>query len=280
MGWRGARDCRHPALTGGPHPGPDSTSAMPAPPSAGERRRSARYRGLDNLECRQLSYQPLGLEAHRDERTDQVDHVARVLMLAQPRVRVVDDAGCLIDLGIDSSNIRSYENGRAMPSIYSLVRIALALTRRRVPPRVPRARRVPAARRAQSELGVPPRRGRGKTSVEGSRTSACRIQSLEHAARRAPARSRGRASVPRTRRLNTARDLSPHQPIGRGAERPRHQPRVRAKGSKSSGRRSTGATEGMPSTRHPGATDSGGSKLAQGSGNRGGVENGRAAPTH
>lgn len=29
--------------------------------------------------------------------------------------------------GIDSSNIRSYENGRAMPSIYSLMRIALAL---------------------------------------------------------------------------------------------------------------------------------------------------------
>ncbi len=29
--------------------------------------------------------------------------------------------------GIDSSNIRSYESGRAMPSIYSLVRIAAAL---------------------------------------------------------------------------------------------------------------------------------------------------------
>lgn len=29
--------------------------------------------------------------------------------------------------GIDSSNIRSYENGRAMPSIHTLVRIAVAL---------------------------------------------------------------------------------------------------------------------------------------------------------
>ena len=29
--------------------------------------------------------------------------------------------------GIDSSNIRAYENGRAMPSIHSLVRIAEAL---------------------------------------------------------------------------------------------------------------------------------------------------------
>ena len=29
--------------------------------------------------------------------------------------------------GIDSSNIRSYENGRAMPSVHSLVRIAIAL---------------------------------------------------------------------------------------------------------------------------------------------------------
>lgn len=29
--------------------------------------------------------------------------------------------------GIDSSNIRAYENGRAMPSIYTLMRIADAL---------------------------------------------------------------------------------------------------------------------------------------------------------
>lgn len=29
--------------------------------------------------------------------------------------------------GIDSSNIRSYENGRAMPSVHSVVRIAIAL---------------------------------------------------------------------------------------------------------------------------------------------------------
>jgi transcriptional regulator with XRE-family HTH domain len=29
--------------------------------------------------------------------------------------------------GIDSSNIRAYENGRAMPSVQSLVRIAYAL---------------------------------------------------------------------------------------------------------------------------------------------------------
>lgn len=29
--------------------------------------------------------------------------------------------------GIDSSNVRAYENGRAMPSIHSLVRIADAL---------------------------------------------------------------------------------------------------------------------------------------------------------
>ncbi|HLT68340.1 MAG TPA: helix-turn-helix transcriptional regulator [Microbacterium sp.] len=29
--------------------------------------------------------------------------------------------------GIDSSNIRAYENGRAMPSVYTLVRIADAL---------------------------------------------------------------------------------------------------------------------------------------------------------
>lgn len=30
--------------------------------------------------------------------------------------------------GIDSSNIRSYESGRAMPSIHSLIRIADALS--------------------------------------------------------------------------------------------------------------------------------------------------------
>jgi len=29
--------------------------------------------------------------------------------------------------GIDSSNIRAYENGRAMPSLHSLVRIAAAV---------------------------------------------------------------------------------------------------------------------------------------------------------
>jgi transcriptional regulator with XRE-family HTH domain len=29
--------------------------------------------------------------------------------------------------GIDSSNIRAFENGRAMPSIHSLIRIAYAL---------------------------------------------------------------------------------------------------------------------------------------------------------
>jgi transcriptional regulator with XRE-family HTH domain len=29
--------------------------------------------------------------------------------------------------GIDSSNIRAYEGGRAMPSIHSLLRIAIAL---------------------------------------------------------------------------------------------------------------------------------------------------------
>lgn len=31
------------------------------------------------------------------------------------------------DTGIDSSNIRSYESGRAMPSIHTLIRIAIAL---------------------------------------------------------------------------------------------------------------------------------------------------------
>lgn len=36
-----------------------------------------------------------------------------------------DDLGSAT--GIDSSNIRSYESGRAMPSIHSLLRIALAL---------------------------------------------------------------------------------------------------------------------------------------------------------
>jgi transcriptional regulator with XRE-family HTH domain len=29
--------------------------------------------------------------------------------------------------GIDSSNVRAYENGRAMPSLHSLIRIAAAL---------------------------------------------------------------------------------------------------------------------------------------------------------
>ena len=29
--------------------------------------------------------------------------------------------------GIDSSNVRAYENGRAMPSLHSLVRVAAAL---------------------------------------------------------------------------------------------------------------------------------------------------------
>src|SRR5690606_36164201 len=47
---------------------------------------------LDHLERRQLSDQLLRLNTHRDERANQVDDVAWVLLLAQPRVRIVDDA--------------------------------------------------------------------------------------------------------------------------------------------------------------------------------------------
>lgn len=53
-------------------------------------------------------------------------HIGERIRHARTRLTLsTDGLGALTD--IDSSNIRSYESGRAMPSIHSLIRIAIAL---------------------------------------------------------------------------------------------------------------------------------------------------------
>lgn len=53
-------------------------------------------------------------------------HVGQRIAEARRRYTVTHDM-LAARSGIDSSNIRSYESGRAMPSVHSLVRIAVAL---------------------------------------------------------------------------------------------------------------------------------------------------------
>ena len=58
--------------------------------------------------------------------SDAAAHIGRRIAERRRQIAITQDelaAGSVID----SSNIRAYENGRAMPSIHSLVRIAIAL---------------------------------------------------------------------------------------------------------------------------------------------------------
>lgn len=53
-------------------------------------------------------------------------HIGERIAKARRRYTVTHDE-LAARTGIDSSNIRSYEGGRAMPSIHTLLRIAVAL---------------------------------------------------------------------------------------------------------------------------------------------------------
>jgi transcriptional regulator with XRE-family HTH domain len=53
-------------------------------------------------------------------------HIGQAIAEQRRRLAMTQDE-LAAGSGIDSSNIRAYENGRAMPSLYSLVRIAAAL---------------------------------------------------------------------------------------------------------------------------------------------------------
>lgn len=53
-------------------------------------------------------------------------HIGKRITEARHRATTTHDA-LAARTGIDSSNIRSYESGRAMPSIHTLLRIAEAL---------------------------------------------------------------------------------------------------------------------------------------------------------
>lgn len=53
-------------------------------------------------------------------------HIGERIRVARESVRMTHDQ-LAAATGIDSANIRSYESGRAMPSIHTLLRIALAL---------------------------------------------------------------------------------------------------------------------------------------------------------
>ncbi|WP_375386569.1 helix-turn-helix domain-containing protein [uncultured Microbacterium sp.] len=53
-------------------------------------------------------------------------HIGRQIAETRRRYTVTQDQ-LAVRAGIDSSNIRSYESGRAMPSIHTLLRIADAL---------------------------------------------------------------------------------------------------------------------------------------------------------
>lgn len=58
--------------------------------------------------------------------SDAAAHIGRRIAERRRQIAITQDE-LAAGSGIDSSNIRAYENGRAMPSIYSLVRIAVAL---------------------------------------------------------------------------------------------------------------------------------------------------------
>lgn len=53
-------------------------------------------------------------------------HIGRQFVAHRKACRLTQDQ-LAAKTGIDSANLRAYENGRALPSIYSLVRIAAAL---------------------------------------------------------------------------------------------------------------------------------------------------------
>ncbi|MES2093169.1 MAG: helix-turn-helix transcriptional regulator [Actinomycetota bacterium] len=58
--------------------------------------------------------------------SDAAAHIGRRIAERRRQIALTQDE-LAAGSGIDSSNIRAYENGRAMPSIHSLVRIAAAL---------------------------------------------------------------------------------------------------------------------------------------------------------
>ncbi len=53
-------------------------------------------------------------------------HIGQRIVIERTRIAITQDQLAAVS-GIDSSNIRAYENGRAMPSVHSLVRIGVAL---------------------------------------------------------------------------------------------------------------------------------------------------------
>ncbi|TAM66887.1 MAG: XRE family transcriptional regulator [Microbacteriaceae bacterium] len=58
--------------------------------------------------------------------SDAAAHIGRRIADRRQSLGMTQDEVAVIS-GIDSSNVRAYESGRAMPSIQSLVRIAIAL---------------------------------------------------------------------------------------------------------------------------------------------------------
>ena len=58
--------------------------------------------------------------------SDAAAHIGRRIAERRRQIAITQDE-LAAGSGIDSSNIRAYENGRAMPNVYSLVRIASAL---------------------------------------------------------------------------------------------------------------------------------------------------------
>ena len=58
--------------------------------------------------------------------SDAAAHIGRAVAERRRQLAMTQDE-LAAGSGIDSSNIRAYENGRAMPSLHSLVRIAEAL---------------------------------------------------------------------------------------------------------------------------------------------------------
>ena len=58
--------------------------------------------------------------------SDAAAHIGRLIAERRRQIAITQDR-LAAGSGIDLSNIRAYENGRAMPSIHSLVRMAVAL---------------------------------------------------------------------------------------------------------------------------------------------------------
>jgi len=58
--------------------------------------------------------------------SDAAAHIGQRIAERRRQIAITQDE-LAAGSGIDSSNIRAYENGRAMPSIHSLVRIAAGL---------------------------------------------------------------------------------------------------------------------------------------------------------